>query len=113
METKTKEQVIGVLPYNEVDFIWVSNYWNGNLTGTCLYNGLLSEFRSVLNDCDEITEVEIFYLTFIKRIRWKLRQWIFEQCVGYHWSYPLGRRYYTRNPKWFYSILCDVYYKFN
>ena len=53
-------------------------------------------------------------LDFISKLKWYWKQWKFERCVGYHWTYPnrkRGKGFYYRNPKWLYVWLFNRYYK--
>ena len=111
---------IAEINYRDVKFKFISNHWDFHLNGTCLYNDELCEFKSKypdyneeLDEWDEIF-VEIYSLTFREKSKWLLRQWRFEKCVGYHWTYKDGKKqghFYYRNPKWLYQKIFKLYYK--
>ena len=111
--------VIKVIPYDEVNFKWISNHWDVHLSGTCIYNGELCEFENSYpmynEDTDEYEEmlVKIYKLDLLSKLAWMKRQWGFEKCVGYHWTYINGARSYGfkyRKPEWFYKRLLNWYY---
>ena len=115
-----EREPIKILPYGEVNFKWVSSYYDINLNGTCIYNGELCEFEAEYpeyndeNDEWEEIFVKIYRLGLLDKLRWYGRQKLFEQCVGYHWSYSQKKRrsgFYYRNPKWLYTWLFKFYYK--
>lgn len=69
--------------------VFVEDYYDVPLKGTCNYKGKIAKFRrmSTKKDFYEITELSIF-----GRIGAKLNQWLFEICVGTHWSYKDGKK---------------------
>lgn len=106
--------------YNEVKFRFISNHYDVHLNGTCIYNGELCEFKNEYPDYDEETDewkemvVEIYQLTLQEKLRWYKRQWLFEKCVGYHWSYNNNKRggyFHYRKPQWLYKRIFNLYYK--
>ena len=113
--------LIKTLPYDEVKFRWVSNHYDIHLNGTCIYDDELCEFRGEYPDYNEETDdweeifVKIYKLNFINKLKWYWRQWKFEKCVGYHWSYgrdsKRGKSFDYRNPKWLYKFLFNLYYR--
>jgi hypothetical protein len=61
-----------------------------------------------------VETVSIYKLTFFEKMRWELKQMLFELCVGPHWSYVNGvakGKYRERKPKWLYSLLFSIYYR--
>ena len=80
-------KLITKIPYSEVKFKWVANHWDLHLKGTCTYNGKLCLFTTEEPDYDEELDEwetpysEIFELTFLEKLHWLKRQWIFEHCV--------------------------------
>lgn len=116
----SKKELITTLPYSEVKFRWVCNHWDVHLNGTCIYNNELCEFENKASDYNEELDdwdemyVKIYKIDFLSKLRWYYRQWLFEKCVGYHWSYPKRKErkvFYYRNPKWLYKWLIKKYYK--
>lgn len=117
--TITKEP-IKILPYHEVDFKFVSLHYDIHLMGSCMYENELCLFTTEENDWDEEKKewkelfVKIYKLNLTEKFKWIWTQWIFEQCVGHHWSYKRGERcsnFYYRKPQWFYKLICKIYYK--
>jgi hypothetical protein len=106
--------------YDKVKFKFISNHWDIHLNGTCIYNGELCEFKNKYPDYNEETDdweemiVEIFQLNLKEKLAWYKKQWLFEKCVGYHWSYKNGKRgksFYYRKPQWLYKKIFNLYYK--
>lgn len=40
------KKLIKILPYNDVNFKWVSNHFDVHLNGSCVYGGELCEFEN-------------------------------------------------------------------
>jgi len=111
-------KLIATIPYDEVDFNFITNHYDIHLHGTCIYKGDLCEFYTHREYNDEVDEfiytVSVYKLTFIEKLKWEFKQYMFELCVGVHWSYINGTpkgKYHERNPKWLYSILFQIYYR--
>jgi hypothetical protein len=111
-------ELITTIPYEEVDFNFITNHYDVHFHGTCIYKGDLCAFythREYSDESDEIIEiVSIYKLTFIEKLRWELKQMLFEICIGTHWSYVNGTpkgKYHERNPKWLYTLLFKIYYR--
>ena len=109
-----------VLKYGDVDFKWISSHYDIHLNGTCTYNNKMCLFESgeitYNEDCDDfdVVYVNIYRLSLKDKIKWKFKQFMFEQCVGYHWTYPYrkqGAGFYYRNPKWLYIWLFNKYFQ--
>jgi len=104
---------IATLPYDEVDFVWVSSHWDVHLSGLCKMGNTLFWFQTkIKGDYDHI-ECDIFMLSYWEEIRFKLRKFLFERMVGYHWSYPKRNNhgFHYRKPQWLHKILFSLYYK--
>jgi hypothetical protein len=111
---------IADINYENVEFRFISNHYDVHLGGTCIYNGELCEFKNQYPELDEETDeweemiVEIYKLTLKEKIKWYWRQWLFEKCVGYHYSYSQrkrGERFRYRKPEWLYIRIFNLYYK--
>ena len=111
---------IADVKYEDVNFRFISNHYDVHLGGTCIYNGELCEFKNEYPDYDEDTDewkdmiVEIYQLTLKEKLAWYKNQWLFEKCIGYHWSYKNGKRgksFHYRKPKWLYKIIFNLFYK--
>ena len=122
------------IPYDTMTFVWIENHWDIHLTGLCRVDGELHSFKTMdetdyneMNDnclcckdggtddakdcrCDVYTNVvcEVTKLTLIQKIKWLTRKWLFEVCVGKHWSYPhryQGVHFNNKHP-----LLFQLYY---
>ena len=114
-----EREPIKTLPYNEVKFKFISNHYDVHLNGSCLYENSICEFKSEYPNYNEETDdwdeqwVNIYKLNWREKLKWIWKQWLFEKCVGYHWSYRNGKRgkgFYYRKPKWFYVWIFNLYY---
>ena len=106
MEEKVK------IPYNEVDFVWETSRYDIPLGGLCRYEDNLCEFKG---DYDTLIYT-IYSLTTREKIKFLYRKKLFEICVGYHCSYPQrlqGANFYYKRPRWFWKLVCKLYYKRN
>jgi len=127
-------KLIATIPYDDVNFRWVSNHWDIHLNGICEYQNQICEFKTIQGEGhwtyildekgeeveeDEYVETiptvcEIYELTEKEKKERLSRQRKFEICVGYHWTYPYRktgeRPFRIRNPKWFYRLLFNLYY---
>jgi len=61
---------IALLPYEKIDFI----YQDTNFNGICRYRNSICEFKTIK---PAMTYAEIFSLTFMEKIKWLFRKWIF------------------------------------
>jgi hypothetical protein len=107
---------IATLPYDELDFVWVNNHYDVHLSGLCRLGFTLFYFKTNhedLYDEDKELTCEVYMLSWTEEIKWKLKKFLFEQMVGYHWSYPQRKneRFHYRKPEWLYKILFKLYYK--
>ena len=115
MKSKIKLPII-ILPYPKVNFRWINNFYDIKLNGTCKYNNKLCEFKTIVGDYNEEKEewnestVEIYNLNIIENIKWRLRQFMFEQCVGYHWTIGKKVNFHIRKPQFLYKLLLNLYY---
>jgi hypothetical protein len=83
---------LAVQPQHLVAFVWVSSHWDRHLEGLCRYGKELAHFK-----WDRTTGLyQISRLTARERLRWLLRKWSFEVCVGRHWTYPHRERHRSR-----------------
>jgi hypothetical protein len=118
-----KRVPIATILYDDVKFKFITNHYDVHLNGTCIFNGELCEFENEYPDYNEEKDdweemfVKIYKLSRREKFEWRKKQFLFEQAVGYHWSYPnkneKGRgSFYYRKPKWFYKLLFKWYYKY-
>jgi len=104
---------IATIPYEEVDFVWISNHFDVHISGLCRMGNTLFAFQT-LNPWEDDLECEIYMLNPWDEFKWRARKFFFEQMVGYHWTYPHRKRgdaFYYRNPQWLYKILLKLYYE--
>lgn len=116
-----KRELAAKISYDNVDFRFISDHYDVHLSGTCIYNDALHDFEndypSYNEEKDEYEDmsVRIYSLDFYTRLKRYWKQWLFEQYVGYHWTYPYrknrSRPFKYRNPKWFYTMLFKWFYK--
>ena len=79
-----------VIPYSDLkeNLVFVSDYYDIPLNGLCKYNGQLVKFHKIPCKYDVY---EIIPLSYKQKIFEKINQWLFEICVGTHWSYKNGK----------------------
>ena len=108
------------IPYCEVNFRFISNHYDLHIEGTCLYENEICYFFTHLPDYDEENDcwkeafTMIYKLTTYEKVKWLLKQWLFEKCVGCHCSYKnndLRGYFYYRKPEWLYKFLFSSYYR--
>lgn len=107
-------QRIATLPYDEVDFVWVSNHYDVHLSGLCKMGNTLFWFETKIEGDYENIICDIYMLSFWEEMKLRFRKFSFEQAVGHHWSYSKGKKenhFYYRKPQWLYKILFSLYYK--
>lgn len=103
------------LLYSDLNIVWVSNYYDGPLEGLCRQNGELMRFE--IEEPDEARDDDWYYncypLTKYEKVKWVIKQKMFEWCVGYHWTYTNNKRtnfFYYRKPEWLFKLLFKIYY---
>lgn len=112
-------KILIFLPYSKMDFKFISNHYDIHLEGSCIYENKLCEFKTFPgywdkdnDDCYE-SFCEIYKLNLFEKIEWLWKQWLFEKCIGYHYSYKNNKKlgnFYYRTPKWFYNMIFNLYY---
>jgi len=101
-----------IIPYEDMDFIWISDHWDYHLSGLCRYDSKLCRFRIAQDPYkDHTAEYKIYGLSIIEKLIWIKRKKLFEWCIGYHWTYPMTYTESSRTPKWFWKIVFRLYYK--
>lgn len=104
---------IAIVPYKEMDFVFVSNHYDMHLSGLCKFNNEFCRFQIVEFDInfDENPEYYIYKLTTKEKIKWLYRKTLFELCIGYHWTYPYRKNgLKPRKPDWFWQIIHNLYF---
>tara|TARA_Y100000310_G_scaffold331295_1_gene404595 strand:- start:143 stop:493 length:351 start_codon:yes stop_codon:yes gene_type:complete len=105
--------------YEEVDFLWISSHWDIHLKGLCKERGKLCRFETDdellgYEENDKQTNVRIYDLSFLEKIKWIFNKKTFEWFVGYHWTYPYReketRKFGSRRPNWFWHLTFLFYY---
>lgn len=100
------------IPYESVEFVWVSDHWDIHLRGLCRFHGELCSFKTLPEIGDNLF-CELAHLGPLQKVRWLLRKKMFEWCVGYHWTYPHrknGAHFHMRRPRWWFKFLYRCYY---
>jgi hypothetical protein len=106
---KTGETAV-IYKYDDMNFFWVSSFYDVPLNGLCKIDGKLHVF-TIYCDNDLDTAYEVYSLTSKEKINWLIRKWAFELCVGTHMTYPNKRHSYSmRRPHWFWKLLLNLYY---
>jgi hypothetical protein len=104
---KKNKNPLVTIPYEEVEFVWVSSHWDIHLIGLCRYNKELCLFTTDYNTL--ITS--IYKLSFSQQVDWTIKKTLFEWCVGYHWTYPKRKNIYNKRwPRWFWIKVMHFYY---
>lgn len=107
---------IATLPYNEINFVWISNHYDVHLSGLCKMGNTFFWFVTINHyevfEENEQLKCDVYQLSFWEEIKLRMRKFFFEQMVGYHWSYPKRNNggFYLRKPKWLYKFLFRLYY---
>jgi hypothetical protein len=106
---------IATLPYDEINFVWIQGHYDVHLLGLCKLGNTLFYFKTInVDDYYDGKELmcDVYMLSSLEEIKWRLKKFFFEQMVGYHWSYPKrnNKGYYIRKPKWLYKFLFKLYY---
>ena len=102
------------VPRTEINIVFVSDFYDAPLSGLCMWNGKLANFKIENLMEDAPARYSIFPLGFFGRLRARIQKRLFEICVGHHWSYPdreNGAEYGDNNyPAWVAYILFTTYY---
>ena len=87
--------MIARIPYEHMNWVWISSFWDVPLRGLCKYNGKLCRFQGfgwVYGK--KMSRYHIIRLSTISKTIWIIRKFLFEFMVGKHWSsYPDGVKY--------------------
>ena len=114
-----KNNYLAILPYRDVAFYWVNLYHDLNLSGLCIFEGEYCRFETLEGEYNPEIEAfdpsfcKIYTLTKKEKFQWLKNKFLFERCVGYHFTYPFkkgGWNFYTRKPHWFYTFLFHAYF---
>ena len=62
------------IPYNKVDFVWISDHYDIHLEGICKHNNELCRF---ITDYDSLI-CTLSSLTSWEKIQWLRQKWFFE-----------------------------------
>lgn len=93
-----------------VQLVWVCSYYDGPLAGICRVNGELMRFERGYR----AVKYRVFRLSAAQKALWLLRKWLFEACVGEHWSYPAranGAVFHWRRPALLHKAMFWAYYR--
>jgi len=112
VSAKMKDKLDYIIPYDKMQFIWVTDFFDLPTKGLCKLNNELHVFE-IINWEDDNPCYSVFKLSFFEKVKWLLRKKCFELCIGKHWTYPNrknGVRFYTGKPKWFWKLMFNLYY---
>ena len=103
------------IPYDRMDWLWISNHWDAHLEGLCRVQGRIMRFvmPPTWEGHEELPHMHVFRLALWEKIRWLARKRFFEICVGEHWTYPQrrnGHKFHLKRPKWFWQAVFKFYY---
>ena len=107
---------IATLPYDEIDFVWITDHYDIHLSGLCKMGNTLFWFETETKGKHKKLNCKIFMLTFWEDIKLRIKKFLFEQMVGFHYSYYPDpdkklKGFYYRKPEWLYKRLFKLYYK--
>lgn len=97
---------IARIPYEHMEWVWISAFWDVPLRGLCKYNNKLYSFQGFGAVCGKkMARYHILKMNLLEKIRWLLRKFTFEIMVGKHWSsYPSRIKYKDK------GFLRKIYY---
>ena len=97
---------IARIPYEHMNWVWISDFWDVPLRGLCRYNGELCLFQGFgWNYGKNMARYHILRLSTASKVKWLLRKFMFELMVGRHWSsYPNRTKYKSK------GFLTKLYY---
>ena len=104
---------IAEIKYDQLILVYVSDFWDHPLSGLCNYNNKIHYFNSIY--IDEECYYNIYELNRFELIKKLYNKWLFEICVGKHWSYKDGHKiqnhYECKKPYWFWhTIVFNLFY---
>jgi hypothetical protein len=112
-----KKDKYEIVPYEKMEFVWVQHQYDVHIKGLCKFNNKLALFKLIKNSHYITDTKNIFYkvyeLNFLQKCYFLYNKKMFELCVGYHWTYPLGREFYYKKPIWFWGSVMKLYYLLN
>lgn len=109
-------KLIANIQDTDFKFRWIADHWDWHLSGSCYFNNNLCEFQfdwsKYKPDSDYLDNFyyNIYSLNFFEKVKWILRQKLFEICVGYHWTSTNYKSFHYRKPIWLYKKLFHFYY---
>ena len=101
-------KLLAEIPYEDVDFVYVTDHWDIHVEGLCLFTGALCLFRGLVGV--EAETLSIYSLGRIEKARLLMGKYLFEFFIGTHWTYPL-KPYKRRAPTFFWALMFRFYYK--
>jgi hypothetical protein len=109
-------KLIATLPYDDIDFVWISNHYDVHISGLCKMGNTLFWFETKNHQeyfyDEEQLVCDVYMLSFWEEAKLRMRKFFFEQMVGFHWSYPKRKNnhFHYRKPEWLYKLLFKLYY---
>ena len=100
--------------HEALEWEFVADHYDVHLKGLVRCDGRWCE-AELVSDPWEFDQPLIYLVTPLSWrgwMRWKVRQWGFELCVGTHWSGSKRprKRYRLRRPRWFWKRVFQLYY---
>lgn len=92
-----------VVPYHARDFVWIRSHHDFHLDGLCLFLGKLHRFEThemltSIRHTNTKVVCEVFSLSVLESISWKIHKALFEKCVGKHWTYSNWKQIVDERP---------------
>lgn len=85
---------------NELQWIFIENHYDVHLEGTCIYQGMFCRFKMHGDFDDGNLIYEVTPLNWYGRILARAEQYLFEVCVGLHWTYKRDKRRLCDGERW-------------
>lgn len=102
-----------LVPYEKMNFVWITNHYDFHLSGLCRHAGALCRFKLESDWEEPVIIYRVTRLDPLQRTGSLIHKWLFEACVGRHWTYPdrkCGERYGSRKPAWLHKLLSRSYF---
>jgi hypothetical protein len=110
-QAKQMKKVASAVPYEAMQWVWISDHWDCHMSGLCCHNRRLRWFEAEYDDDGEYrdnTKYSIYSLSLLEKLRRLWHKKKFEICVGRHWTYPdrnNGVMFQRKKIKWLGAIL--------
>ena len=105
---------MGIVPYEEVKFSWITDHYDIHLTGFCVYEGKRCKFTTMNYEYTEennspLLLCKIEHLSKFEIFVSNIDQTLFELLVSKRWSYKDGK-IISFVPNRYYWLTGNIYY---